>query len=177
MNKIDIPVSSRQMLYLALVIALPLVFSLAVLAWAPPKPGQSPSASIVAAGIVAAVALGLLGLFVAMMKRHAIEITRETLVVRHSLYTLSIERASVTAVSVQEVASVNQLGLSTKSNGIAAFGYFSGWFRAARGEPVFCAISARPLYLITFEGSTPCRQLAISTSLDVANRIAEWGAA
>lgn len=174
MTKRDIPVSSRQILYLTLVIFVPLLLAAGVIVWTPAKPGQSDSA--VAFGIVGAISALLLGMVIAAMKRHAIELTRDALVIRHSLYTLLIERNSVTSASVREVTSVDQLGLSTRKNGIAAFGYFSGWFRGAHGDLTFCAISKRPLHVIAFEGSAKCRRLAISASPEVARSIAAWSA-
>ena len=171
MVKSDIPVSSRQILYLTLLTFAPLLLAFGVIAWAPSKPGQSDTLAV---WIVGAVSLLLLAMIATTVKRHAIEITGKALVIRHSMYTLRIERSAVVSASVREVGSLDQLGLSTRKNGIAAFGYLSGWFRGAQGDLTFCAISARPLYLITFNGSANCRRLAISASPDVVRAIEAW---
>jgi hypothetical protein len=115
-------------------------------------------------------------MIVATAKRHAIEITQDALVIRHSFYTLAIERHAVQAVQARAVSSMDELGLSTRTNGIAAFGYLSGWFRGVRGERIFCACSQWPVYLITFDGRTRCRQLALSTTPEIARNIEVWAA-
>lgn len=170
----NIPLSARQVTYLTLVMFLPLLVAFAALAWAPPKPGQTPSDTQTAAWVVGTISLLLLGIVIAVVKRHTVELTSDTLVVRHSLYTLRLSRNAIVSASVRQVASVDELGLSARTNGVAAFGYLSGWFKGIRGDAVFCAISQQPVQLITFEGKTPCRSLAISASPDVARRIEQW---
>ena len=174
MEKDDIPVSSKQVLYLALLIFLPLALSAAMIHWAPPKPGQTELDNLLAFGIVGAIATVLFGMLVIAAKRHVIEISRDVLVVKHSLYTLALERSEVESAKAREVNSLDQLGLSTRKNGIAAFGYFSGWFWGAHGNITFCALSRWPVYLVTFEGTTKCRQLALSASPEVVRRIEVW---
>jgi hypothetical protein len=174
MAKNDLPVSSKQIVYLSLTVFIPLALALVVVFWAPSKPGQMRSDGALAAGIIAVIAIGLLSLIVTTAKRHVIEISRDTLVIRHSLYTLAIERSAVDSAKVREITSMDQVGLSTRKNGIAAFGYFSGWFWGRNGDLTFCALSKWPVYLITFEGSLKCRQLALSTSPEVARSIEAW---
>ena len=174
MAKVDIPVSSKQIVSLLLTVFIPLALAFLVVLWAPSKSVQTRSDEALAAWIVGGIAIALLSLIIAAAKRHFIEVLPDALTVRHSLYTLAIERSAVDSLEVREITSIDQLGLSTRKNGIAAFGYFSGWFRGAEGDLTFCALSRWPAYLITFEGSARCRQLALSTNPDVARSIEDW---
>lgn len=174
MKKNDIPVSSKQVLYLAILIFLPLALSVAAVLWVPKKTGYTKSDDLWALGIVGAIAAILLGMLIVAAKRHVIEFSRDTLVVKHSLYTLALNRSEVESAKVSEVNSLDKLGLSTRKNGIAAFGYFSGWFWGMHGNLTFCALSRWPVYLITFEGTAKCRQLAISASPEMTRNIELW---
>lgn len=170
----DIPVSSKQIVCLSLTVFIPLALALIVVFWAPAEPGQMKSDGMLEAGILGAIAISLLGMIVATARRHTMELSRDMLVIRHSLYTLVIERSTVDLAKARAITSIDQLGLSTRKNGIAAFGYFSGWFRGVNGDLTFCALSKWPVYLITFEGSGKCRRLALSASPDVARSIEAW---
>ncbi len=172
----NIPVARRQLVHMALVMLGPLVLSIAAICWAPAKPGQTPSDSVVAFAIVGAVGLLLVALLAAAATRHTIAITPAAITVRHSVYTLQLHRGAVMSASVREIGSIGEAGLSTRKNGTAFSGYYSGWFWNLRGGLVFCAASARPLYLVTFEGHAQCRQLVLSASPEVARAIAAWAA-
>ena len=173
-EKKDLPVSLKQLLYLALLIFFPLAISAAVVVWAPSKPGHGGSDTLLALAIVGAIAAVLIAVLLVAARRHAVEISGEGLVVRHSVYTLALERSEVESAKARAITSLDQLGLSTRKNGIAAFGYFSGWFRGAHGDLTFCALSQWPVYLITFEGSTRTRQLAISANAQLIHEIEAW---
>jgi hypothetical protein len=171
-----LPTSSRQLLYMALVLFAPLLLAAALIGWGPVKPGHTPTGTLVAACVVGAVALLFAAIVAACALRHAIGITPGALVVKHGMYTLKIDRAAVTSATVREIASVHDAGLSTRKNGAALLGYYSGWFWGRRGELVFCAVSTAPVHIVTFEGSAKCRQLVLSASPDVARAIAAWAA-
>ena len=170
----DIPVSSKQIRNLALIGFIPLALAVAVIFWAPPKAGQTASDAWLAAAIVGVIAIGLFGLIAVTAMRHSIDVTPAALVIRHSMYTLVMERSAVKSATVREIKSLDQLGLSTKKNGVAAFGYFSGWFRGTRGELTFCALSTWPAYLVTIEGDAKCRRIALSASPELARSIEAW---
>lgn len=174
MKKINIPVSSKQVTYLAILTLLPLALSFIAILWIPQKPGQSGSDDLLVLGIIGVIAAALLGMLVVTAKRHVIEFSRDTLVVKHSLYTFSLDSSDVESAKAREVISLDQIGLSTRKNGIAAFGYFSGWFWGAHGSLTFCASSRWPVYFVTFEGNMKCRQLAISTTPEMARSIELW---
>jgi hypothetical protein len=169
MTKIDFPPSPRHVVLLSLILFAPLALSFAGVWFAAPKPGQVPP-------VLGVLLLVFAAIIVLVARRHSIEISPQRLTVRHSAYTARIERSEVAALSVQEVATAGQLGLVTRTNGIAAFGYLSGWFRRTGNGSTFCAVSHGPLYLVTFEGSAKCKHLALSASPDVARRIAAWAA-
>jgi len=170
----NLPTSPRQLVYLALTLFAPMVLSAALVAWAPAKPGHTPADTLIAGGVVAGVVLLLGAIMAAAAMRHAIEITPGAIVVRHSMYTLTLERAAVTSATVRAIASMDEAGLATRKNGTALFGYYSGWFWDKRGALTFCAASASPLYLVTLEGDAKCRHLVLSASPDIAHDIAAW---
>lgn len=170
----NLPTSRRQLLSLALVLLVPVLLSLALVCWAPPKPGQTPADTLIAAGIAGLVLMLMAAILAACALRHGIGITPEVLTVKHSMYTLKLARAAVTSATVRELPSMDAAGLAIRKNGTALFGYYSGWFWGTRGALVFCAVSTHPIYLVTFEGSAACRQLVLSASPEVARRIAAW---
>ena len=172
----NIPTSPRQLLTFALVMLGPMVLAMAAICWAPAKPGHTPSDTWTAAVLVGAATLLLGALVAASAFRHAIVITPATLTVKHSVYTLTLSRADVTSATVRELRSIGEAGLTARKFGTAILGYYSGWFWGARGALTFCAVSATPLYLVTLEGSAPCRQLVLSAGPDIARDIAAWAA-
>lgn len=125
--------------------------------------------------IVAMTILLIVTVCGAMIVRRSIELSNEELVIRHSYYRLKIARKDVTAVEVSQLNSMDELGIVLKTNGIAAFGYLSGWFRMRTGAPLFCAVSARPAYLVTFTGARlDCRTVAVSCSANMAEQLRRW---
>lgn len=172
----NLPISSRQLLFMSMVMLGPVVLSMAVMYWVPAKPGHTPSDNWTAALVLGVAALLLAGLVAASAFRHAIDIRHDLLTVRHSVYTLKLARADVTSVTVRELGSISEAGLTARKFGTAIFGYYSGWFWGARGALTFCAVSATPVYLVTVEGSAKCRQLVLSAGPDVARELAAWAA-
>jgi len=159
------PPSPRQVWLLALIMLAPLGVAIAAV---------SRSAAPPVLVILAAALLVLVAILYFVMTRHTVEVDAQRLTVRHSLYTLSIERGAVGTAKIQAVRTVGCLGLAVKTNGIAAFGYRSGWFRTNDGSRAFCAVSQGPLYLVTFEGYADCRQLGLSANADIAGKIEAW---
>ncbi|HEY5798993.1 MAG TPA: hypothetical protein VIT92_02175, partial [Burkholderiaceae bacterium] len=135
------------------------------------------SASLAVMPLLLLTLLAFIAIIAAVARRHAVEIQAAQLTVRHSLYTFSIKRSEVDAVSVIELADPGQLGLSIRTNGIAAFGYLSGWFRRGSSGRTFCAIAKGPLYLVSFEGRASCKHLALSANPELASAIAAWAPA
>lgn len=174
MKQYDIPVSSKQIFYLALLILLPPALAVAAVFWAPSKPGHGKSDDVLALSIIGVIAVGVSGMLIAAAKRHVIELSQDILVVKHSLYTLAVPRKEVASASIREVSSLDKIGLSTRKNGIAACGYFSGWFWNTQGKLTFCAFSTLPVYLLTFEGSAKCRQLILGASPEMIRSIEAW---
>lgn len=171
MTHAELPLSRRQMSCLAAALLGPLLLVGVAAAWLPPKPGHDPWLGW--SVILAIVAVALATLLLAA-RRRAIDVDDDAIVVRHSLYTLRLRRAEVAALRVTPVASVAELGLSLRCNGIAAFGYYSGWFSGPRGARTFCAVSTWPAYLVAVEGSARCRHIALSMPPELAQRIAAW---
>ncbi|MRV74969.1 hypothetical protein GJ700_24960 [Duganella sp. FT92W] len=176
MSRSDIPVSLRQVLYLALTMFVPLLFTVALVSFAPTKPDATAASKLVAMAIVGTVVLGLIGVLVSTIRRHVVEMTQDSLVVKHSVYTLVVERREIAGIRIRQITSMDQLGLSTRKNGIAAFGYFSGWFWGLHGDIMFCAMSKWPVQLISFEGDVKCRHLALSADSELARKIEAWAA-
>ncbi len=162
------PPTLRQVTLLALIMLVPLGVSIAAVSHSASTP------TMVILGVVLLVFLAIL-FFVA--SRHSVEVGPERLTVRHSLYTFSIDRRAINAAKVQQLRTNGCLGLAVRTNGIAAFGYLSGWFRTSDGSRAFCAVSHGPLYLVTLDGSPDCRYLALSGNADVAGKIEAWAAA
>ncbi|WP_300755948.1 hypothetical protein [Janthinobacterium sp.] len=172
----DVPVSRRQIVYLAAMIAIPLALAVSAIFFAPLKPGQTERSTFLGLGIVGLIVLIVGWMLMTAVLRHAIALHPDALVVKHSMYTFHILRSEISAIKVTPIDSVGQLGLALRKNGIAAFAYYSGWFWGRKNELIFCAISTYPVYLLTFDGTAKCRQLALSASPAVAERILQWAA-
>lgn len=151
-----------------------MVFALCAVLYLPRKQGAAPF------DLIGLLIAGLLGAFVVvtsvlMIKRRSIDISADRISIKHSYYTFNLDRSAVTSVSVREIQSINELGLSIKTNGIALFGYYSGWFLGVHNQKLFCAISAMPAFDIAIEGETlKCKRIGISCSPEVADRIRSW---
>lgn len=125
--------------------------------------------------IVAMTVLLIITVCGAMVGRRSIELGSDELAIRHSFYSIKIARHDVSAVEVEELKSMDELGLTLKTNGVAAFGYLSGWFRMRNGARIFCAASAKPIYRVTFSSARlNCSTLALSCSKDMAESIRRW---
>lgn len=174
MTKTELPIPRRQLGWLAVLLLTPMLLVSIAVTGAPPKPGHAGTDLLLGWSVIGAVTLVLLATLVMIARRHVIEIDEHVLVVRHSLYTLRLRRADVDALRVRRVAALDELGLGLRTNGIAACGYYSGWFSGRGGERTFCAISTWPAYLVTVEGTARCRRIALSMPTDVALRVARW---
>lgn len=163
MQKYNLSVLPRQIASLVLLTVGPLFLAMAAILWN--------RASLVGVAIILAVGLLVLGMIASVVMRHSVEVSGNALVVKHSMYTLRVERSALRAV--QHITSPEQLGLSTKKNGIAAFGYYSGWFSGTRNETIFCAVSTLPADVLSLEGHPKCQRLAISSNPLVAAWAAE----
>ncbi|KQW87050.1 hypothetical protein ASC94_26860 [Massilia sp. Root418] len=177
LNKIDIPVLPRQLFYLAVTLIAPLVLTISLVILPPLKAGQGTDSRWVALGIAAAILTALTGVLFASAKRHEVELSEQLLVIRHSLYTLVVQRGAVKLATVRQVTSTDALELTSRKNGIALFGYLSGWFWSSNGALTFCAVSAMPAHVITFEGDAKCRKLILSASPETVQDILRWCAA
>lgn len=166
MTTTTFPPSARQAWLLALILFAPLgiVFWLMLTA-------AHGSAGLV---VVGATLAGLAVVMYFILSRHSVAIAPDQLVVRHSIYTLKLARSEVKAIGACQVASLDDLGLVLRTNGVAGFGYLSGWFRRVGNGKTFCAVSQGPLWLLNIEGSAKCQQLALSASPETIRRIEDW---
>lgn len=90
--------SPRQLWLLALVLFVPLLLTIWLMLANTPE--------TIALVTVGAVLAAFIVIFCCIRWRQSVEATPERLTVRHSLYTFSLARSEVTAVSVQELASL-----------------------------------------------------------------------
>jgi hypothetical protein len=172
----DVPVARRQLMYLAAVTAIPLALTVLAIFFAPLKLGETERSIFLGLGIVGLVVLIIGWMLMTAVLRHTITLHADALVLKHSMYTFQLQRSEISAIKVSAIDSVEQLGLAIRKNGIAAFSYYSGWFWGRKNELIFCAVSTYPVYLISFEGTAKCRQLALSATPAMAERILKWAA-
>lgn len=170
MTHAQIPVSSRQVVLIGLLVAAPVLISAALIfrdhARAGPWP---PGAEILAlSALLPVIVCGF------MLARRSVVVVGNVLTVRSAFYTLSIARDQMASPALAQVASRSALGITLKRNGIAGFGFLSGWFYAMRGEKMFCAVSTYPACHLIFRGHPKCSSAAISHTEAVANVIQAW---
>lgn len=127
-------------------------------------------------GLAGTACLGIgIAVLASIGLRRSIKLTDDCLVVRHSFYRIEIRKSHISKVTCEKCDDVTTLYLSSKKNGIAGFGFYSGWFHDRQGELVFCAISSLPTYRFVFAGDVQCRSVVLSCSSDMANKIFQWG--
>lgn len=149
---------------------------LALLAYAPlglaaflAGDGTRRGVAAVALVLVVAAALGLV--LLAMLLRRSVRVARGQLLIRHSLYTLRQPLDRLDSLDVTCLPSMQHAGLLARTNGVAAFGYYSGWFLMERGLRAFCAVSAGPVYRLEFRGGQARRVVFLSCSAAMADTI------
>ena len=174
MTKLPIPVSSRQILLLGLLTLGPLLAVAVASAKSPSNANLSPTELQLGWAIIIALTVGLAGVLAATATRHLLSLDAQALTVRHSLYTLRIDRKDVTALRVERLSNLHSLDLGLRTNAIAFFGYYSGWFGGMGREKTFCAISGGPLFLITIDGPVRCKRVALSLSNQAADDVRAW---
>lgn len=162
-----IPFNGAHGVRLALAFGIP---ALVPLGFATAAPAKSVTALAAAA---LCIVIGVLAIGVLLLRR-SVEIAGEELRVRHGFYSWRIGRTAIGRVETRELAKARDLPLSLKRNGVAIFGLYSGWFYGARGEDVFCAVSAQPVFVFRFSGVGKSRTLAISCSSAMAAAITAW---
>lgn len=171
---IDIPTSNKQVVLIGMLFAVPLLFATGFYFLTPhAKAPTAIETGFVSGMLIASAMLGLL-VCTSMLLRHSVALTADALVVRHAFYTFRLERARIQGPGITRSADVTSLAISTKRNGIAAFGYYSGWFNVAHGERAFLAISGAPIVVLRFTGHPKCSVLAVSGGAILEAELAAW---
>lgn len=174
MSRETIPVVSKQLALLGSVVALPILLSAAVV-FAFPLGHDATSAEMrLAAALLLLCVLLVGGLLASIVMRRSIVLDADSLTVKHSFYTIRFRKDQLQSVKIMRLVNADQLGLTTKRNGVAAFSFYSGWFYVDSGQICFCAVSSVPIYQLRFIGSIPCRLLAVSCSEAMAEAIRAW---
>lgn len=174
MMKIDIPTSDKQVFLIGMLIAVPLLLTTFFYYLTPHKQAPSALETGLVGGILVASGLFALVLCASMRMRHSVELGADAIVVKHAFYTLRLARGKIQAPAIERLPDVRSLGITTKRNGIAAFGYYSGWFNASKGERVFMAVSGTPLVVLRLAGHPKCSVLALSSSGSLEADLAAW---
>ncbi|NHZ87560.1 hypothetical protein F2P45_00710 [Massilia sp. CCM 8733] len=174
MIKIDIPTSNKQVLPIGVLFAVPLLLTTFFYFLTPhQKAPGSMELGFVGGMLIASGVLALV-LCASMLKRHSVELGPDAIVVKHAFYTFRLARADIRAPAVERLPDVRSLGISNKRNGIAAFGFYSGWFNATSGERVFMAVSGAPVVVLRFTGHPKCSVLAVSSGGNLEADLAAW---
>lgn len=170
----QIALMPRQVVSLGLLVALPFLASaVGIAALSGERGNASPDLNLVIAlSLLCVLVAG--GLMLAIVARRSIVLAPDKLTVKHSFYTLDIVRSDASGAQVKRLHERREIGISTKRNGVAAFGFYSGWFFADGGKPCFCAVSALPVYAVYLPNNAECAVLAISCTEEMAEALREW---
>ncbi|UOD28626.1 hypothetical protein INH39_24735 [Massilia violaceinigra] len=174
MMKIDIPTSNKQVFLIGMLIAVPLLLATFVYYLTPHQTVPDAMETGLVGAILVTSGLFALVLCASMLMRHSVDLGADAIVVRHAFYTFRLARADIRASAIERLPDVRSLGITTKRNGIAAVGYYSGWFNASKGERVFMAVSGVPLVVLRFTGHPKCSVLAMSSSGSLETDLAAW---
>lgn len=171
---IDIPTSKKQVFLTGMLFAVPLLLATGFYFLTPhAKAPTAMETGFVSGMLIASALLGLL-VCTSMLTRHSLEFNADVLVVRHAFYTFRLERARIQGPVIARSADLTSLPISTKRNGIAAFGYYSGWFNVAQGKRAFLAISGAPIVVLRFTGHPTCSLLAVNGNAALEAELAAW---
>lgn len=175
MTREIIAIAWRQLAMLLLLIISPLAIMLLVVTM---ELDPDPEDSGVAALIASVLCIGAAAVVAwAMTSRRAVQLADDALRIQHSFYTLEVSRGDAHQLKVEQVQSLDDLAITIKKNGVAAFGYLSGWFYGPSGALMFCAVSEFPVFRLKLHGNTRCRLIAISCSHEMAAAIRAWAGA
>lgn len=169
-----IPVESRQLDLLGSVVALPILLSAAGVVAFPLGHGATSSDVHLAAALLLLCFLLVGGLLASIAMRRSIVLDADSLTIKHSFYTAQFRKDRLLSVTITCLENADQLGLSAKRNGVAAFSFYSGWFNADAGQICFCAVSSVPIYQLHFIGTMPFPLLAVSCSESMVEAIRAW---
>lgn len=161
----QLPLAAGRVAALALLLFGPLALAAMLGAIMPAKPGDT---GALAAGILGLCAMLMLAIFGAIAMRRSVTFGDRDVIIRHSFYTIRIDAQAWTGAALD---TVGQSGITFRKNGIAAFGYYSGWFAGARGDTVFCAIGGGTLYRIATPGHARCSAILIGCSAPLAHTL------
>ncbi|MFK3736498.1 hypothetical protein [Massilia sp. TN1-12] len=173
MSSEKIPLLPFQLVLIAAVIALPFAGS-AIIVHLSSHTGAASGSDTILVHVLAILSLLVPAfLLVAIVSRRTVTFTPDGLTIRHSFYTVRLTAGAQRIAGIRIVESPDLLRIQAKSNGIAAFGLYSGWFIAA-STPCFCAISRSPICVLQIEGHPKCATIAFSCTPAMVERIGEW---
>jgi hypothetical protein len=170
----NIPISLKQVLFVGLLFVMPILLA-AIGTFGFPESHQSSKEELwFSTTVLIAAAIISIVVCRSMITRRSVELTEEYILVKHTFYTFQVHWRDIHSVTVSRTSDVPDLKISTKKNGIAAFGFYSGWFNADYGELVFLAISVPPILVIRFAGHPKCSAVALSCSSAMEAGIRAW---
>lgn len=172
--KIAIPSSNKQVVLIGMLFAAPLLFAASVYFFTAHDKVPGAAEQGFTGGLLIALALFAAATCASMLARRTVELGADAIVVRHSFYTLRLQRGELHAPAVSRVDDVRSLGITIKTNGIAAFGFYSGWFNSAHGGKLFLAISGAPVVVLRFTGHPRCAGLAMTGGAALEADLAAW---
>lgn len=176
MKRESLPLIAGQLIKISVLISTPILVSAAGIFFFPGSNNARPSDVWLSISLLMLSVVIVGGLLISLLRRHEIILTDACLIIKHSFYTAQFDRQNIKGADITSVDNVNLLGISTKRNGIAAFGVFSGWFYAERGDICFCAITSMPVYNFRFKGALKAPLLAVSCSSEMSEAIRVWSA-
>ncbi|MDN4052924.1 hypothetical protein QPK32_07530 [Massilia sp. YIM B02763] len=173
MSSEKIPLLPFQLVLIAAVIALPFAGS-AIVVHLFSRAGASSGSDTALVHVLAILSVLVPAfLMLAIVSRRTVTFTPDGLTIRHGFYTVQLTAGAQRIARVEVVDSPDRIRIQLKSNGIAAFGLYSGWFIAA-SAPCFCAISSSPICVLQVEGHPRCRMIAFSCTPAMVERVRKW---
>lgn len=169
----NIPTSYRQVFFIFLLVTIPILFSAYVLFL---PIGDRVNANDAKVGVGLLVLSGVLSFAVcgSMLTRRSFSISDNSLQIKHTFYSVDLNRRELKNIQISEITESISSYISTKRNGVAAFGFYSGWFNGQYGKGIFCAVSRKPIYLLEFEGHNKLSAVLLSCNVEGFQALTEW---
>lgn len=166
-----IPTAISQVVLLMVLILCPLLIAALIMLNAGPVRASD---RVIANGLLLLSAITPLLFGFLMLGRRTVAITTDALTIRHTFYRISIQRTELQQFSVRLLEPPVAEHLAIKTNGIAAFGFYSGWFSDHYGKKVFCAVSGQPVYLLELAGHPRLDTIIMSATPAVFQALQGW---
>lgn len=173
MQNVKIPTLPYHIAIMAILMIFPLVLTGYILLFPFSSEAQSTSNVIGLVLVGLAFIFSVAILFLIAMRRE-IMIVDNYLLLKHTFYSIKVDKSKIKSLSLEVRNNVPTDFISLKINGIAAAGFYSGWFLNSVGKKIFCAVSKKPVCRIEIFDDDGFSEVIFSCPENSFAEIRQW---